>query len=392
MRFAAIGFLIAVPACALPGCATPLLNSNTLDLASTVNDLAIRQIVYNLAKTKDNQFALPSQVWIGSGQVTAVASVTPNISGPFNPLMTATTQVTTALATTTSTTNTKTQASSTGTLSGQLSGQSSWSVTNLQESETLRRLRLLYQYGAGHISAVDLLCEYPVPEKPQDTKSANSQPPGGKPRTLTNQRTGKTNDSNKKTEYLRGIFRNTCDNDSSLYDNKDPFPAEWTLLGKDPDPAFITYPGCVLCAFSHKQFRRQLVPNSKIFLNTHSDTTEPYNPKNEYEYVVVNYELLPNTSYTASNDAYGKGYIDWLSVIKDGIEPIAEDSRYIGSSNGYSVYVLHHNQPPPGSAVTGDQHFSEFILAITEAELQSPQIQKAEPKSPPLVQTFPQPP
>jgi hypothetical protein len=392
MRFAAIDFLIAIAACGLPGCATPLLNSNTLDLASTVNDLAIRQIVYNLAKTKDNQFALPSQVWIGSGQVTAVASVTPNISGPFNPLLTATTQVTTALATTTSSTNTKTQASSTGTLSGQLQGQSSWSVTNLQESETLRRLRLLYQYGAGHIPAEDLLCDYPVPEKPQDTKSANSQPSGGRPQTPGSQRTGKTNDSNKKTEYIRGLARNTCENDSSLYESKNSFQAEWTLVGKDPDPAFITYPGCVLCAFHHKRFQQQLGRNSKIYLNTHSDTTEPFNPKNEYEYVVVNYELLPNTSYTDSNNTYGKGYIDWLRVIKDGTEPIAEDSRYIGSSNGYSVYVLHATQPLGKNVPSGDQHFSEFILAITEAELQSPQIQKAEPKSPPLVQTFPQPP
>jgi hypothetical protein len=392
MRFAAIGFLIAIVACALAGCATPLLNSNTLDLASTVNDLAIRQIVYNLAKTKDNKFALPSQVWIGNGQVTAVASVTPNISGPFNPLLTATTQVTTALATTTSTTNTKTRASSTGTLSGQLSGQSSWSVTNLQESETLRRLRLLYQYGAGQITAVDLLCEYPVPEKPQGTKSADIPASDGKPQPPKNQPTGNTNDSNKKTEYIRGIAPKTCENDSSLYESNKSFKAEWTLLGKDPDPAFITYPGCVLCAFSHKLFKRQLGPNSKIFLNTHSDTTEPYNSKNDYAYVVVNYELLPNTSYMVPNEAYGKGYIDWLSVIKDGAEPIPEDSRYIGSSNGYSVYVLHATVPLGENVPTGDAHFSEFILAITEAELQSPQIQKAEPKSPPLVQTFPQPP
>ena len=62
-------FVIAVSLLLLGGCSTTLLNSNTLDLAATVDDLAVRQVVFNLAKTADNKLALPSQVLATSGQV-----------------------------------------------------------------------------------------------------------------------------------------------------------------------------------------------------------------------------------------------------------------------------------------------------------------------------------
>src|ERR1700678_1610820 len=78
---------------AVSGCSTPLLNSHTLDLASTVDDVAVHQVVFNLAKTAENQYALPSQVQIPSGQVSARTSVTPTLTTPLNTALTSTSQV-----------------------------------------------------------------------------------------------------------------------------------------------------------------------------------------------------------------------------------------------------------------------------------------------------------
>ena len=47
-----------------------------------------------------------------------------------------------------------------------------WNVAPVQDPEQLRRLQLLYRYGAGRITALDLLCLYPVPELPEKAAAA----------------------------------------------------------------------------------------------------------------------------------------------------------------------------------------------------------------------------
>jgi hypothetical protein len=173
--FVAIGFVIFA---SLSSCSTALLNTNTLDLATTIDDLAIRQVVFNLAKIKENEWAIPSQVQVSAGQVLARTNVTPTITAPLNSAVTQTTQVasqvvaaTRALTTTTTGIETANQTSNTAGVSGTVEATENWNVVPVQDPDQLRRLRLVYQYGAGQISANDLLCWYPIPQIPAKAQS-----------------------------------------------------------------------------------------------------------------------------------------------------------------------------------------------------------------------------
>jgi hypothetical protein len=351
---------VTASALLLLSCATPLLNSNVLDVATTVDDLATRQVVFNLARTKESRFALPAQVQILSGQVSAGSSITPGISAPLNSsLMNSITQ---GAITTTSRGSTL---SNTGvTVGGAVGTQDSYSINFVQEPEQLRRLRLLYQYGAHQISAKDVICQYPIPEISQ------SQQP-----------------SKPQRRYVRvvGDKVNACRSpDVVLVDN--------------PDPAFLSFPGCVLCAFPSKGFSDLFsrgINGHKIYKTDFSPETEDYNKDFEYVAVILNNRLLPNSALPRGRSEQ-VGMIDWLSVVRDG-EPIPDDARRIGSSSGYTIYVHPLSvQPVYGypsygyeGPFTGDEHFSEFVLSITEATLQPKQLDKVGPTAPPLTQSLP---
>jgi hypothetical protein len=158
-----------------------LLNYHTLDLASIVDDVAVHQVVFNLAKTAENQYALPSQVQIPSGQVSARTSVTPTITTPLNTALTSTSQVASQVAaasgavTTTSTDiGADQRVGTTGGVSGVMEDLENWNVNPVQDPEQLRRLQLLYQYGAKLITAQRVLCLYPVPELPEKAAAGKS--------------------------------------------------------------------------------------------------------------------------------------------------------------------------------------------------------------------------
>jgi hypothetical protein len=159
--------IAALAAGLLLGCAAPLLNSNTIELASTVDSLIIQQVIYNLVKIKQNQFALPAQVQIPNGQVTTSLMATSNVVAALNPLATTTAQVasTGAAASTLTGVQTHTLSGDTATVGATVTGMQDWIVDTVLDPEQLRRLRLLYQYALGQILAIDLLCEYPIPQK-----------------------------------------------------------------------------------------------------------------------------------------------------------------------------------------------------------------------------------
>jgi hypothetical protein len=371
MRFGAISFLLAILAW-LSGCAAPLLNSNTLDLAATVDDLWVRQIVFNLAKTKENPFALPAQAQIPQGQVSATLSVTPTISSPLNTLITGTSQIaSTGAAATITKLDTNTAPNATAGVSGSIGTMQDWVVSPVQDPEQLRRLRLLYQYATGQIRPVDLLCLYPIPQVPD--KSATDKSSTDKP------------DDKKPTKlYIRGL---KCEHE--------PYNAlSWVTIGLKPDFAFLNSPGCVLCAYPNIQFQEKIWSEISRHTPIYENVVSNHNVRPEFKNlqkediveVVVNDYLLPNDGSNYENK-YSKP-IDWLSVVKNGEEPIPNNSRRIGSSNGYTVYV-HPRGVKEGEennvsedVTSGDMHFSEFVLAIIEATLQSPEIQKSPAPAP----------
>jgi hypothetical protein len=346
----------------LLSCATPLVNSNLLDVAETVDDLATRQVVFNLARTKQSKFALPAQVQILSGQVGASSSVSPGISGPLSAsLLSSIGQGGGAPTSTSHSINVPNVGAALGATAGT---QDSYSINFVQEPEQLRRLRLLYQYGAHEISAKDLLCQYPVPEISQ------SQQP---------------NRPERRYVRVAGNQINPCrPPDVVLVDN--------------PDPAFLSFPGCVLCAFPNKGFSdsfSEKIDKHKIYKTDFSPEIEDYNKGFEYIPVVLNNRLLPNSALPrAPGDQWGK--IDWLSVVRDG-ESVPDNARRIGRSSGYTIYVHPLSvQPVYGypsygqeGPFTGDEHFSEYVLSIIEATLQPKQLDKVGPTPLPLTQSLP---
>jgi hypothetical protein len=405
LRAAGFAFAGLVVLAALSNCSTALLNSNTLDLATTIDNLAVRQVIFNLAKIKNSKWALPSQIQISSGQVSARTNVAPSISSPLNAAVTGTTQVasqvvaaTGALTTTTTGIQTSNTPNASASVSSTVEDTENWNVVPVQDPDQLRRLRLLYQYGARQIEAVDLLCLYPIPEIPEksgtDSKSdlqiladalrAASTPPkadappaaGAAPPAAQEQGTAdhQTADHNapaaagttpKKTVYLRGRGVDTCYN---VILKRAP---KYTLLGPKPDPAFVQPPGCVICAYPDKKFNAYFRKGDKIYDSRTSDGTIDVDPaKNEYVPAIINRYLIP--------DGYQYGWIDWLAVVKDDEQsPLPGESHRVGSSNGNTIYT---NNP---------QKFSEFVLAIQEATLQSPELQKTVAAPPPVVQTNP---
>jgi hypothetical protein len=395
---------------ALSNCSTAILNSNTLNLATTIDDLAVRQVVFNLAKIKNNVWALPSQLQISGGQVSARTNVAPSLTSPLNSALTGTTQVasqvvaaTGALTTTTTGINTSNTPNAGASISSTIEDTENWNVVPVQDPEQLRRLRSLYQYGTRQIRAIDLLCDYPIPEipdKPQvnggksdlqilaDALKAASAPakpdtqPGpAKPKAEqapmnttapapangTSGAGDNADDADKKQPkrfYVRGADTYSCLNRIL---NR---PVKYVLIGRNPDPAFMNPPGCVLCAYPNKKFRDSLKKDEPIYESRTSDGIITVKPTLEYVPVIVNFDLMPTGSDY-------NGLINWLFVVKDGEERPLDPARRVGSSNGYTVYT------------TSDRRFSEFVLAIQEATLQSPELQKTVAPPPPTVQTNP---
>lgn len=402
LRAAGFAFAGLVIIAALSNCSTALLNSNTLNLATTVDDLAVRQVVFNLAKIRNNKWALPSQIQISAGQVSARTNVAPSITSPLNAAVTGTAQVasqvvaaTGALTTTTTGIETRNTPNAAASVSSTVEDTENWNVVPVQDPDQLRRLRLLYQYGAGQIDAIDLLCLYPIPEipeKPEAAKSdlqtladalkaaspaakADAPPASGDPPAAHEQNTAvhetKAADATtkkaapaKKKVYVRGRGTGNC------YHVTLKRTVKYVLIGPNPDPAFVQPPGCVLCAYPDKKFNDSIRTEKNIYESRTSQDTVDANPlKNEYVPVIVNRYLIPN----GDED----GPIDWLTVVKDDAESSPAKGYRVGSSNGYTVYT------------TSPQNFSEFVLAIQEATLQSPELQKTVAAPPPIVQTNP---
>jgi hypothetical protein len=345
----------------LLSCSTALLNENTIDVSTTVDDLITRQIIFNLVRTKQNQFALPSQVQIPQGSVSAGMSASPSLSGPISP----------SIANTTSgggSSHGLTWDGVSASLGASIQTTDSWSVTLLQDPEQLRRLRLLYQYGAQQISWRELTCQYPVPELPATAGTPNRR-------------------------YVRILGQGEKEFVGCSLPNV-------VLVGDNPNPAFLNFPDCIICAFPNKNFDAVF----KKFLKSHKvkifkgafagqfgiPEMEDFSDSFEYVPAVLNNRLAPNSvllSPTASVQQWEQG-IDWLSVVKDGTDAVPDNAGRLGGWGGYTVYV-HPRAVQSNNAFTGDEHFSEFVLAVMEALLQPAELQQtgASPNS--VVQTLP---
>ena len=227
---------------AASACASTQLNYNTADLASSLNSLTKRQIFFNLAQALTDPEFVPSQVTISIGTAQTLNSVTPTISAPLgNPVVT-TSRVGSAgagaagrAAGFVSTAVT----AITPTLGVQFvdAWNQSWTMSPINSSTQVRRLRALYQYATGTLPrrdrTVDLtldeaekqfLCDYPVQALAVAPRSDNV------------------------------VFKiDDCPNNNTRQSGARVVHA---------DPTFTQGPGCVICIddLNAKQLRPHIIP------------------------------------------------------------------------------------------------------------------------------------
>jgi hypothetical protein len=108
-----------------------------------------------------------------------------------------------------------------------------WGIAPLIDPDQLRRLRVLYQYGAGQITETEFLCNYPVIQKKPAAGESEIKvekltvPVDGTDKTVTVE-IGPKEAKPPSTEY-----RIDCKTSP--------------LKLANPDPAFLNPPGCIIC-------------------------------------------------------------------------------------------------------------------------------------------------
>ena len=209
---------VAVLAFALWGCSSTQLNRNALDLTASLDSLTTNQIIYNLARTLQDPYSVPSEASIAVGSATTTNSFAPQLSIPLN----ATSLVTDALPGADGVySRSATRPSSILGLSFSDVWQQGWTLDPAIDSDQLRRLRALYRYATGQIPSRDheaeFECEYPIQTALQDSRSIT---PDAKYQLTCPAGEGRSND-----------------------------------IQVNPDPNFIRWPSCVICEDSgHAKF------------------------------------------------------------------------------------------------------------------------------------------
>lgn len=130
--------LVVLPTLALMGCSR-ILADNTMDMAENVEPLFTKQVLINLSRTIDNQFAIPSQIDISAGTIQTSGSISPSLGIPLG--------VGVVSAFGTALTTTVSQAAVTGTIGTNAGWQQNWNVTPVSNANALRNLRALYRFA-----------------------------------------------------------------------------------------------------------------------------------------------------------------------------------------------------------------------------------------------------
>ncbi len=383
-RFCLLGFSL------LPSCATQLLNANTLDQASTIDEIAIKQIIFNLAKTHQDPEAIPSQVQITAGIIAGKNSLVPQVTSPLSPisivLNSVAKQVAGATTTTTATNSSTAQWPNVGaTISTTFEASQTWNVVPVQYPDQLRRLKLLYQYANGYKRVRDLRCEYQVPERLPDQ---NAKPEAGK----ENKKDGKPKPEKGKKRELEEVYvRNDCQIKALP-----GFPrVRWTKIGVNPDKAFLTQPGCVLCIVPGGVLNdKKDEKNGEYYISSYVKESRKFasEPNARHIWVDVNESLNPLEDGAPCSKfgefqkrkkspeelaIGGLGCVDWLVVASDLEGAPAGDFKRVGGHGATSVYVMRGEKP--------ERRWSEFVLAIIEATLLNNQPSKVGPPAPIVV-------
>lgn len=221
------------------GCASTQLNNNALDLASTVDSLVSRQILYNLSKFIDNPSAIPTQVNISSGSATTTNSVTASFADPVSKAVTLARTVAGAGVTNSTTTA---KGAKTVTPAATDTWSQTWTLSTITDPDQMRRVRALYRFAIGASGDLN------DPEFKRECKLKLPQ------KFITAEK--------HKFRRIEGIATKGELNPNYVANDIEPYcpniQAEYPLVKKSitdqnkgtafaNDPAFLIQPGCIFC-------------------------------------------------------------------------------------------------------------------------------------------------
>jgi hypothetical protein len=235
----------------IAGCASTQINYDTLDIASTYDQLITKQVTFNIQKSLDNPNGIPAFVKVSNQTTTTQNTFTPTLTLPLSSQISTVANV--------GATGLGTGGSKTSQFAGKslsLTGTDQWNqtytLTPVFDPDQLRRLRALYQYVTGKLSEQgadadkELEALYPIIQtvgsgaaNAATSKTTLSITVAGKPISIA-----QSNDNvntEKKTLYVRRTYRPPKNGLFNGY--------TWSLV--TPDVTFITQPGCILCDYEN---------------------------------------------------------------------------------------------------------------------------------------------
>ncbi|MGD0420946.1 MAG: hypothetical protein ABSA68_15410 [Xanthobacteraceae bacterium] len=379
---------IAAASIAIAGCASTQLNYNTLDLASSSQDLLTSQVLFNLGKFRSSPYAIPSQVSIPSGSATTTNSITPTIGGPVGVQSTGTLANSAVAPAFFATTRTNVAPNGTFTASFGDQWSQNWTLTPLEDPDQLRRLRALYQFGAGWSDRKVFGCAYPLVQKAQSSGSMSSTP--------VNVYVNGANSSSKSNS------QKSATNQTYIYSGKMAKACAYVTVQGSPDPAFLKPPGCIICDYTVElppsdeptkiQFTGTVssekatvgkidkdldlkvvgspitglcIPGSTIVKAKNADGSIVLSehPTCDIEKTILTVSVTPVSPKSTPHVLQVNPSLsnEWLWKPNTGL-PFPPDSK-LGNYAGLDLYLT----PDPESR----QKFSDFVLFVLEATLQS---------------------
>jgi hypothetical protein len=244
----------------LGGCASTQVNYNTLDIASTYDQLITKQVTFNLQKTLDNKYGLPAFVKVTAQTATTQNTVTPSASIPW------TAQITKLAQKAVAPSGTTIQDSETKQLAGRgisLGVTDQWNQTYtlspVEETDQIRRLRTIYQFVTRTLpssglpegsSAKDFECLYDLLLASASSNDSSAQKTtlsitvDHKPVTVIQ---SSSPPPKPKQVYLRRAYLTVPG--QYLTESEPAKILAYVWVPVNPDVTFVTLPGCVLCDY-----------------------------------------------------------------------------------------------------------------------------------------------
>jgi hypothetical protein len=327
----------------LASCASTQVNYNTLDIASTYDLLITKQVTYNIRKSYEDKYGLPSFTKVTAQTATTQDTITPSVTTPLAAQITWVNQITRAATGVTGQGSRTSQLAGSGaSLQAAAQWQQAYTLTPIYDTGELRRLRVLYQYvtkqlPTGGIKDPDKELEstYPLIEagasttgaaQGSATKTSLKITVDGKP--VTVEQTQSASPKESSPIYVRRAYLFSPDGRSFL---------GYTWVKVNPDVTFIQQPGCILCDYS-----RHLTDD-------------------ELKYVDAN--LKKNSSRVVKLEKNVDLRDDWLYAPG---EPLASDAIALPSNGMDTLYLKRVccNDPDPDG---GRKYFYEFALFNQDA-------------------------